>query len=62
MVGKTLLNTKEAMDILRCSRSTLHRMIRDGEIRATKVRGTNRIDSAELERYLAENMTQFDTT
>lgn len=47
-----LLTTDEAAVRLCVSRATLYRLVGDGKIRITKVRGRSFVTEAELERFL----------
>lgn len=48
----TLLTINEAAARLYVHRATLYRLVGDGKLRITKVRGRSFITEAELERYL----------
>lgn len=47
-----LLNVEEAALRLRVSRATVYRLIKDGRLRLTKIRGSSFVTQAEIERYL----------
>lgn len=51
---KELLRISEAAEILSVSPKTIRRMIEDGDINATSVRGALRVTRYSLERYLEE--------
>ena len=47
-----MLTTKEVMDILKVSRTTLYRLVTSGQIRAVKVGGSVRFKESELSRFI----------
>ena len=51
----TLLTREEAADVLKVSRNTMFRLLREGQIRASKVGATWRVRKSDLDRYLARN-------
>jgi excisionase family DNA binding protein len=53
-----LLNINEvARDYLRVSRSTVYRLIEQGEIRSVKVRGCTRVSEKEINLFIESNGT-----
>ena len=47
-----LLTVPETATRLRVHRATVYRLIHDGKLRLTKVRGSSFVKEAEIERYL----------
>lgn len=52
-----MLKPTEVAERLNVARSTVHRWIKKGEIKAIKVGSVYRIPAEELERYLSEGRT-----
>jgi excisionase family DNA binding protein len=55
-----LLTTKELLKILQISRTTLHKLIENGEIPYRKIGGQNRFIKKEIEKYLKEKEKNND--
>ncbi|MBI9077787.1 MAG: helix-turn-helix domain-containing protein [Desulfatibacillum sp.] len=51
---KVLLRPDEVMDILRISRSSVYRMIQEGQLEGVKIAGVMRVKSQSVRRLLAE--------
>ena len=49
---KKLLTTREALEILRITKPTLLRLIKSGELKATKIGHNYRILSNDLDRFI----------
>lgn len=47
-----LYTTKEAMEILKVSRTTLYRIVKNGDLKSIKVGGGIRFTEDEINRYL----------
>ena len=52
MSEKPLMTVKEVMEYLSISRTTLYRIMQDGEIRSYKVKGSLRFKIEDVEEYL----------
>ena len=57
MEPKRLLNLKEVSVILNCSRSTLYRIIRAGEIITVSIRGSIRVPYQSVTKYIEDHST-----
>lgn len=55
-IEKALLTINEVAKLLNISKFTVYRMLKDGEIQATKIRGSIRIFGDSLEGYIAGNI------
>jgi excisionase family DNA binding protein len=55
-IDKVLLTIPEVAEIFNLSKFTVYRMLKDGEIQATKIRGSIRIFGSSLERYISDNI------
>jgi excisionase family DNA binding protein len=51
---ETLLTLTEAAERLRCSKSTLERLVATGELRSIRVRSRRLVRVADLEAYIRE--------
>ena len=56
----TLLNIEQTLTALSCSRGTLYNLIRDGEIKPSKIRSSTRFRRSEIERFISERPTQLN--
>lgn len=56
-MSTTYLSVREVADRWRVSRMTVHRLIGNGSLGATRIGATFRIDEAECDRYIADNQT-----
>lgn len=57
----TWISLTEAARVLGVSYQTMHKMVRLKEIRSLRVRGSIRIERADLEAYIAKNTTGPET-
>ncbi len=55
-IDKALLTIPEVAEILNVSKFTVYRMLKDGEIQATKIRGSIRIFGKSMEEYISGNL------
>jgi excisionase family DNA binding protein len=55
-IDKPLLTINEVANLLGISKFTVYRMLKDGEIQATKLRGSIRIFGDALEKYIFQNI------
>ena len=55
-VDKALLTINEVSEILSVSKFTVYRMLKDGEIQATKIRGSIRIFGKSLEEVISGSL------
>ena len=55
-VDKALLTINEVAEIINVSKFTVYRMLKDGEIQATKIRGSIRIFGKSLEECISGSL------
>ena len=51
------MTTAQAAEKLRCSETTVHRLLDDGDLDGYRLRGVIRIDADSVEQYLREQMS-----
>ena len=54
-IDKVLLTIHEVAEIFNLSKFTVYRMLKDGDLQATKIRGSIRVFGNSLERYISDN-------
>ena len=55
-IDKVLLTIHEVAEIFNLSKFTIYRMLKDGEIQATRIRGSIRVFGSSLEKYISDNI------
>ena len=56
----TLLNIEQTMAILSCSRGTVYNLVRNGEIKPSKIRSSTRFRRSEIDKFISERPTQLN--
>lgn len=55
-IDKVLLTIHEVAAIFNLSKFTVYRMLKDGDLQATKIRGSIRVFGRSLERYISDHI------
>lgn len=56
----TLLNIEQTMAVLSCSRGTVYNLVRNGEIKPSKIRSSTRFRRSEIDKFISERPSQLN--